>query len=126
MNETDGFVDYYAILGLQRGATDEAIRNAIRSERRVWVKRQQAPKLERRQEAELRVLQLAGAEKTLLDPAARRAFDVKLDAYVPPTPTAGQGAVGADDWVIRAQEYLRSGNSAAAHAAAGLILSHTH
>jgi tetratricopeptide (TPR) repeat protein len=116
--ETTELVDYYAILGVPRTADADAIKNAVRAERRVWVKRQQAPKLERRQEAELRVRQLADAEKTLLDPASRRAYDAKLDAYVAPTPTAGPGPVGGADWVSRAEEYLRAGNPLAAHAAA--------
>lgn len=110
---TEELVDYYAILGVPRNAQDEAIKNAVRSERRIWVKRQQAPKLERRQEAELRMRQIAEAEAVLLDAAQRSAYDRRLDNYVAPTATGGGG-----DWAGRAEEYLRAGNAHAAHSAA--------
>src|SRR5215467_8656295 len=65
---TTPFVDYYGILAIRKHASPERIREAIKRQRRTWVKRQQAPSAGRRREAEVRVRQIDAAESTLLDP----------------------------------------------------------
>lgn len=67
---------YYELLGVQRGAGNEEIEVALRDKRRHWSRRaSNAPRLEDRQEAERVMQELDEAERTLLDPAARFAYD---------------------------------------------------
>ncbi len=84
-------VDYYEILEVAPSAGAEQIRAAITAQRRVWVRRQSSPDPERRAHAEQRVRDVDAAEKALLDPAARSAYDEKL-ARARQTATSGSGA----------------------------------
>ncbi|WP_026256853.1 tetratricopeptide repeat protein [Actinopolymorpha alba] len=68
-------VDYYELLEVAPRAAPEEIRAAITRQRRIWVRRQSSPDPERRTHAEQRVRDIDAAERTLLDPAARRAYD---------------------------------------------------
>ncbi|SDS83349.1 J domain-containing protein [Actinopolymorpha singaporensis] len=85
-------VDYYEILEVAPGASTEQIRAAITAQRRVWVRRQSSPDPERRAYAEQRVRDVDAAEKALLDPAARSAYDEKLARTRQAAATAGSGA----------------------------------
>ena len=67
--------DYYALLELDRRASAEEIRTAIREQRRVWVRRQSSPDPDRRTLAEQRVRDLDAAEKVLLDAGSRAEYD---------------------------------------------------
>jgi tetratricopeptide (TPR) repeat protein len=67
-----GVADYYELLEVARTATPEQIRAAITAQRRIWVRRQSSPDLERRAEAEQRVRDIDAAERTLLLNAERR------------------------------------------------------
>lgn len=51
--------DFYELLSVSRSATSEEIRGAITAQRRIWVRRQSSPDLDRRAEAELRPLEQA-------------------------------------------------------------------
>lgn len=75
--------DYYELLDVRRSATPEMIRAAITAQRRVWVRRQSSPDPARRTEAEQRVRDIDAAERTLLDPERRRAYDSKGPAPEP-------------------------------------------
>ncbi|MFD2081068.1 hypothetical protein SAMN05421678_104250 [Actinopolymorpha cephalotaxi] len=86
-------VDYYEILEVAPSAGAEQIRAAITAQRRVWVRRQSSPDPERRAYAEQRVRDVDAAEKALLDPAARSAYDEKLARARQAAATAG-GATG--------------------------------
>lgn len=68
-------VDYYEILEVSPGAREEQIRAAITAQRRIWVRRQSSPDPERRAHAEQRVRDIDAAERALLDPAARLAYN---------------------------------------------------
>jgi tetratricopeptide (TPR) repeat protein len=70
--------NYYVILGIDRSASDEEIRIAVREQRRRWTKLQGHPNLERRYEAELQVRVISEIEATLTDPGKRAAFDAAL------------------------------------------------
>jgi tetratricopeptide (TPR) repeat protein len=67
--------DYYELLSVSRSATSEQIRAAITAQRRIWVRRQSSPDLERRAEAEQRVRDIDAAERTLLNADRRQEYD---------------------------------------------------
>lgn len=75
-----GFVNHYEIIGVPPEATPAQIHEAVKETRRTWVLRQNAPALERRQEAETMLARVAEAEKVLLQPGLRRGFDEELGA----------------------------------------------
>lgn len=68
-------VDYYELLEVAADASEEEIRQAITRQRRIWVRRQSSPDPDRRVHAEQRVRDVDSAERVLLDPVARRAYD---------------------------------------------------
>jgi curved DNA-binding protein CbpA len=67
--------DYYTLLEVEPAATPEEIRAAITGQRRIWVRRQSSPDPERRAHAERQVRDIDAAEKILLDPLTRQAYD---------------------------------------------------
>lgn len=71
-------VDYYKILDVAMTATVDEIKVAIKDKRRLWMQKTNAPQLERRQEAEVKVKQIDEAEKTLLDSSKRADYDRQL------------------------------------------------
>lgn len=75
--------DYYELLDVRRSATPDIIRAAITAQRRIWVRRQSSPDPVRRTEAEQRVRDIDAAERTLLDPERRRAYDSQGPAPEP-------------------------------------------
>lgn len=112
------FVNFYKILDVQQQATEIQINEAIITQRRTWVKRQQAPNKDRQREAEDRVRQIDQAQKTLLNATSRRHYDQELASYRPPTPQAGPSLEGSQDWLQRATDFLVQGDpSSAAYAA---------
>jgi tetratricopeptide (TPR) repeat protein len=117
MTSVTTFVNYYEILEISQQATPDHIKEAIKRQRRTWIKRQQAPSVERQREAEDRVRAIDAAEATLLDPAARAEFDRRLASYVPPAAPA-QAAGGGVSWLTRAREFLEMGDARSAAYAA--------
>lgn len=69
---------HYSVLEIEQSASDEQVRAAVRQQRRRWMQLQGHPKLETRQEAELRVREVSEAEAVLTDPARRQAYDLTL------------------------------------------------
>jgi tetratricopeptide (TPR) repeat protein len=110
------FVDYYQLLNIQPTADASAIKAAISTKRRVWIKRQGSADPARRAEAEATVRHLREAEETLLNPQRRRQYDERLRT-APESATAAPGAESSD-WMERAEAYLAQGNNTAAHRAA--------
>lgn len=90
--------DLYEVLEVSPAASAEEISAALTAQRRIWMHRQTAPTIERRQQAELRLAALAEAERVLLEPARRAAYDsgrmggssssTSAPAPVRPPPTA--------------------------------------
>lgn len=121
-------VNYYDLLEIARTATAEEIRAAITKQRRIWVRRQSSPDPDRRADAEQRVRQIDQAEKTLLNPAERSAFDARLAGQRSPLPPPRtdrpdrradpqpqpSGRRTAQDWLDRARSFLAQGNLGAA------------
>ncbi|HZC26939.1 MAG TPA: tetratricopeptide repeat protein [Actinopolymorphaceae bacterium] len=113
--------DYYELLEVGAGATGEEIRAAITRQRRIWVRRQSSPDPARRVLAEQRVRDVDAAEKTLLDPGARRVYDeqrgrTQRQEPVGGPPTAGRNAsqpapAGEDlsEHLERGEDYLDQG-----------------
>lgn len=77
MSGTDS-VNHYETVGIIANSTPEQIRAAVKEARKTWVLRQNAPTLERRQEAETMLAKIANAERVLLDPHLRKTFDQQL------------------------------------------------
>lgn len=76
-------VDFYQLLDLAPDADEDAVRRAVLDQRRTWVRRQNAPTVERQRQAEDQVRLIAAAEETLLDPAKRAAYDRSRGAPEP-------------------------------------------
>lgn len=115
MAVTTILVDFYEILEIAPTASAEQIRQAIKQQRRTWAKRQGHPDQQKRHEAELRIGQIAAAERTLLSDSKRRQYDQELADYRPPAPPV---ADVSGDWVERAGDFLLRGDaSSAAYAA---------
>ena len=123
--------NYYAILGIDRSASDEEIRIAVREQRRRWTKLQGHPNLERRYEAELQVRAISETEATLTDPGKRAAFDAILHPIVSSAPPIDQERVDPAprerhdappvpdaDWLSLAEMACASGRWREAHDAA--------
>lgn len=114
------FVDFYDILDVAPQATDGEIREAVRKQRNLWIRRQNSPNPQRQAEAQIRVQQIDDAEQTLLDAARRQSYDSTRQARAsedrarPPLPAAGN----ANEWVSRAEEYLAAGDAKRAQFAA--------
>jgi tetratricopeptide (TPR) repeat protein len=113
---TSQFVNLYEVLQVGQTASTDEIRKAITRQRRQWIKRQGSADPGRRAEAEARVRDIDRAEKVLLDPKERAAFDRELAEYRPPAGPAGQD--NGIDWLDRARAYLDQDNPNAANYAA--------
>lgn len=113
---TSRFVNLYEVLQVGQTAGTDEIRKAITKQRRQWIKRQGNADPDRRAEAEARVRDIDRAEKVLLDPAARAAFDRELAEYRPPVGPAAES--NGIDWLDRARAYLDQDNPNAANYAA--------
>ena len=73
---TEVFVNYYEILpGIVETSQEDAIRKAIREQRQIWNKRAAQADPVKREQAQKRVRDLGDAERVLLDPARKQAFD---------------------------------------------------
>jgi len=81
------YKDYYAVLGLERGATDEAIKKAYRR-----LARKYHPDVSKEAGAEEKFKEVAEAYQTLKDPEKRSAYD-QLGAHQP-----GQEFQPPPDW----------------------------
>jgi tetratricopeptide (TPR) repeat protein/osmotically-inducible protein OsmY len=67
--------DYYAILGVQPNSTVEEIERALNKQMREWTAKTNAPKLEKRQEAERKVQLLGQIRGVMIDPDLRKNYD---------------------------------------------------
>ncbi|GAA3394548.1 tetratricopeptide repeat protein [Cryptosporangium minutisporangium] len=117
--------DYHALLGLDRNADEATIRQRITTERRKWRRRTTAPDIDARQEAERWMQALDAAERALLSsgPPSTSAHGASsaphaAEATEPPeTPPAGKRpgpppvAPAAREWLVRAVEQLKNGQS---------------
>ncbi|MEY9214518.1 tetratricopeptide repeat protein [Thermobifida halotolerans] len=105
----DSFVDYYQLLGVDPEADWATVEKEIKQQQRKWRARTTLSDLNRRQEAERMMAQLADARKTLGDPARRAAHDRKRASRPrQPTTAAPAGAADAYDPLERAEEALRT------------------
>lgn len=114
---TTHFVNFYEILQVSASAQPDEIKAAITKQRRLWVKRQTSSDPARRTEAEARVRDIDQAERTLLDPGSRAAFDRALAGHRESGRPVGGSADGIG-WLERARTYLSEDNANAANYAA--------
>jgi len=70
--------NYYEILGVNQGATEDEIKDKLKEKKRLWVQRTNAPRLEQRQEAERLLKLVPEMEATLFDKNRRAEYDKKL------------------------------------------------
>lgn len=87
----DDFLDFYDLLGVEPGSSVDVIEVAIREQRRVWHKRQDASDFARRLLAQERVRQVDLASRVLTDPTERRRYDTEREAWLS-DPRAASGA----------------------------------
>jgi len=71
-------VDYFNLLEIEMDADDEAVKAAVKKQRRVWNQRTTHPTPEVRSEAEQKVRDIADAEKILLNPSERIRYCIEL------------------------------------------------
>ncbi|HEY5877684.1 MAG TPA: tetratricopeptide repeat protein [Nakamurella sp.] len=126
-------VDYYELLAIEQGSDGDGIRQAVLEQRRKWLRRQNAPSVERQRQAEDQLRAIAAAEQELLDPARREVYDRQLResltakrrptpppavTHQPPAPPPPPPEP-AIDWIGRASAELQRGDYRSARYAAG-------
>ncbi len=107
-------VNYYEILELDRHADADAIKVAVRKQRREWRNRAAHPKAETRALAERMTQHISEAEATLLEAGKRVDYDRQLAAQMDVPQPDGREA-GRRDWVSIIRQYLEDGNPSAAN-----------
>ncbi|MFF7942145.1 tetratricopeptide repeat protein [Nocardia gamkensis] len=112
---TEEFVNYYEILGLAETADEDAVKTAIREQRRMWNKRAGQSDPVKRAQAEARVRHLGQAERVLLDTNRRRQFDQQARHYRPTSNQPAPVAQSGRDWLGLAREYFERGNAPSAY-----------
>ncbi|NEG90376.1 J domain-containing protein [Bifidobacterium aerophilum] len=105
-------VNYYELLGVAREAGADEIRAAIKKQRTIWSNRASRGGTIGA-EAQNKVKLIGEAEKTLLDAAARAAYDQSLND----TPEKTWVKEGERDWLQVAQQYIQDGDVKMAEAA---------
>jgi tetratricopeptide (TPR) repeat protein len=119
MLATQEFVNFYDILpGIVETSDPKAIKDAIREQRQVWNKRAAQADPVKREQAQKRVRDLAEAERVLLNPERKRAFDQERLQYRPQENVAAQAGAAGRDWLMLAREYFERGNAPSAYYAA--------
>uniref|UniRef100_UPI00359C67C5 tetratricopeptide repeat protein n=1 Tax=Bifidobacterium adolescentis TaxID=1680 RepID=UPI00359C67C5 len=73
------FVNYYELLGIEKSASEDEIRKAIRTVRKRFRQLEGSPDLDQRTMAEKKIAQIAEAEKTLTDATVRQQYDASFD-----------------------------------------------
>lgn len=68
-------VNFYELLGINQGASEDEIRAKLKEKKRIWTQRQNAPKPEQQQEASNNLRLIPEIEATLLNSAKRATYD---------------------------------------------------
>lgn len=113
--------NYYRILEIDASANEDAIREALNRELRIWSNRTNAPQMEKRQEAERIVNILQEAETVLLDPAKKAEYDRQLQTAAPQaaaSPSPAPSGASVSDLVTQGWNLLDAGKVADALAVA--------
>jgi len=72
--------NYYELLGINQGASEDEIRTKLKEKKRLWTQRQNAPKPEQQQEATNNLRLVPEIESTLLSHDNRATYDKKLQS----------------------------------------------
>jgi len=121
MTTTTTWIDFYDILNLPETADADRVREAIRVQRRLWNKRAGQADPTQKQLAERRISELAEAERTLLDSAARQRYDATRGqdkARAQAESDSSNRSEGTSNWLERARQFLSVGNAHSANYAA--------
>lgn len=70
--------NYYELLGVSQGASEEEMRAKLKEKKRIWTQRQNAPKPEQQQEASNNLRMVPELETTLFNSEKRAAYDKQL------------------------------------------------
>ena len=100
-------MDFYRLLEVEPSASEEELRTAIRKARRLWNGRTANPNADIRAEAEQNVRAIAQAERILLDPAEREAYDRSLLHRQEPVQQEPRPSQVDDSWTQEADRLSR-------------------
>jgi tetratricopeptide (TPR) repeat protein len=103
-------VNYYEVLGLNQGASDDDIRAKLKDRKRVWTQRQNAPKPEQQQEASNNLRMVPEIETTLLNPQKRSAYDQQLRTAPKEEAHVDTSKIEAEDLIQEGWRLLSVGN----------------
>jgi Flp pilus assembly protein TadD len=95
-------VNYYELLGLNQGASEDEIRAKLKEKKRIWTQRQNAPRPEQQQEASNNLRLVPEIEATLLSPQKRATYDQQLR-------TAPREEAHVDTSKIEAEDLIQEG-----------------
>jgi predicted Zn-dependent protease len=118
MSDTLELVDFYGLLGIAETADADAVKRAVREQRRTWNKRAAQSDPVKRAQAEQRVRDLAEAERVLLDPAKRQRFDQEIRTARPRSVDPAGPNDEHRDWIVAARRYFEQNNAHSAYYAA--------
>jgi tetratricopeptide (TPR) repeat protein len=103
-------VNYYEMLGLNQGASEEEIRAKLKERKRIWTQRQNAPRPEQQQEASNNLRMVPDIEATLLDSHKRAAYDQQLRTAPREPAQVDTSAIAADELIQEGWRLLSVGN----------------
>lgn len=110
--------NYYELFDVSMDADPATVEAGIKAARRRWRQLTGSPDKERARLAEQRMEQLEAAETTLLDAAARAAYDAELTAQLSAAPVAAAPVAEGTAWGERAKTYYYDGDVRNAYSAA--------
>lgn len=112
-------IDYYQLLNISPDATEAEIKKAIRQQRAKYRRRvDSSPDIDTRTMAEKKVEQIGEAEKILIDPEKRDAYDQQLKSAPAETSTDQPSKGESQDWVTVAHDYYDKGDIRKAYSSA--------
>ncbi len=104
-------MNYYEILGVDQGATEDDIKGKLKERKRLWVQHTNAPRLEQRQEAERLLKLVPEIESILFDKNKRADYDKKLRTAPREQSQIDTAAVEqADDLIQQGWRLVAAGN----------------
>ncbi len=103
-------VNYYDLLGLNQGASEDEIRARLKEKKRIWTQRQNAPKPEQQQEASNNLRMVPDIEATLLNSQKRSAYDQQLRTAPKEEAHVDTSKIEAEDLIQEGWRLLSVGN----------------
>lgn len=95
-------INYYELLGINQGASEDEIRVKLKEKKRIWTQRQNAPKPEQQQEASNNLRMVPEIDETLLNSEKRAAYDKQLR-------TSPKEEAHVDTTIIESEDLIQEG-----------------